>query len=65
MQPVSSRIWTRVAVYISSDDNHYTKGTSYVKYSYIIQIICIQLYDFNNSYLFTIILWVEVIIPNK
>ena len=25
---VSSRIWTRVAVSISYDDNHYTKGTS-------------------------------------
>ena len=28
MQSFSSRIWTRVAVYISYDDNHYTKGTS-------------------------------------
>ena len=28
MQSVSSRIWTRVAVSISSDDNHYTTGTS-------------------------------------
>ena len=28
MQSVSSRIWTRVAVYISYDDNHYTTGTS-------------------------------------
>ena len=25
---VSSRIWTRVAVSISYDDNHYTTGTS-------------------------------------
>ena len=29
MQSVSSRIWTRVAVSISYDDNHYT-GTSYL-----------------------------------
>ena len=29
MQPVSSRIWTRVAVFISYDDNNYTTGTSY------------------------------------
>ena len=29
MQSVSSRIWTRVAVSISSDDNHYTTGTTY------------------------------------
>ena len=28
MQPVSSRIWTRVAVSIFYDDNHYTTGTS-------------------------------------
>ena len=28
MQSASSRIWTRVAVSISSDDNHYTTGTS-------------------------------------
>ena len=28
MQSVSSRIWTRVDVSISYDDNHYTTGTS-------------------------------------
>ena len=28
MQSVSSRIWTRVAVSFSYDDNHYTTGTS-------------------------------------
>ena len=28
MQSVSSRIWTRVSVSISYDDNHYTTGTS-------------------------------------
>ena len=28
MQSVSSKIWTRVAVSIFYDDNHYTKGTS-------------------------------------
>ena len=27
MQSVSSRIWTRVTVFISYDDNHYTTGT--------------------------------------
>ena len=27
MQSVSSRIWTRVTVPISYDDNHYTTGT--------------------------------------
>ena len=29
MQSVRSRIWTRVAVSISYDDNHYTTGTSH------------------------------------
>ena len=28
MQSFSSRIWTRVAEFISYDDNHYTTGTS-------------------------------------
>ena len=28
MLSVSARIWTRVAVSISNDDNHYTTGTS-------------------------------------
>ena len=27
MQSISSRIWTRVAVSISYDNNHYTTGT--------------------------------------
>ena len=30
MQSVSSRIWTRVAVSISYDDNNYTTGTSWL-----------------------------------
>ena len=32
MQSVSSRIWTRVAVFISYDDNNYTTGTFYLLY---------------------------------
>ena len=32
MQSVSSRIWTRVAVFISYDDNHYTTDTSTMAY---------------------------------
>ena len=32
MQSVSSRIWTRVAVSISYDDNHYTTDTLYMMY---------------------------------
>ena len=34
MQSVSSWIWTRVAVSVFYDDNHYTTGTSYI-YIYI------------------------------
>ena len=30
MQSVSSRIWTRIAVFISYGDNDYTTGTSYL-----------------------------------
>ena len=42
MQSVSSRIWTRVVVSISYDDNHYTTGTSksiLYKLSVLFQII--------------------------
>ena len=35
MQSVSSRIWTRVAVSISNDDNHYTTGTSRASVVYV------------------------------
>ena len=38
MQSVSSRIWTRVAVSISYDDNYYTTGTS------------IQIISLNSAY---------------
>ena len=38
MQSVSSRIWTRVAVSISYDDNHYTTGTSSN-----VKVICLHL----------------------
>ena len=34
MQSVSSRIWTRVALSISYDDNHYTTGTSFTIHPY-------------------------------
>ena len=36
MQSVSSRIWTRVAVSISYDDNHYTTNTSITGNMFII-----------------------------
>ena len=41
MQSVSSRIWTRVAVSISCDNNHYTTGTSHCS---------IHLYHNSNYY---------------
>ena len=40
-----SRIWTRVAVSISYDDNHYTTGTSIV----VIIIIIINFFASNNN----------------
>ena len=60
MQSVSSRIWTRVAVSNSYDDNDYTTGTSNrqqlydIKYSYSVQIcryiISTILSNINNLY---------------
>ena len=45
MQSVSSRIWTRVAVSISYDDNNYTTGTTAKSclYIYIKYMICQQI----------------------
>ena len=40
MQSVSSRIWTRVAVSISYDDNHYTTDTS----TFLLQFIFLVFY---------------------
>ena len=51
MQSVLSRIWTRVTVSISYDDNHYTTVTSnllriivisYMESYNFVQIICIR-----------------------
>ena len=44
MQSVSSRIWTRAAVSISYDDNHYTISFiyEYLKLNNCVQIICIS-----------------------
>ena len=41
MQSVWSRIWTRVAVSISYDDNHDTTGSSYIMFDYVSTYICI------------------------
>ena len=35
MQSVSSRIWTRIAVSISCEDNHYTTGTARIEFLFI------------------------------
>ena len=40
MQSASSRIWTRVAVSISYDDNHYTTGTSFKN---VINEMCLEI----------------------
>ena len=54
MQSVSSRIWTRVAVSISNDDNHYTT-VKYLKPYQFVQMICTSLFKMwptNKSYIF-------------
>ena len=42
MQSVSSKIWTRVAVSISYDDNHYTTATAWKwrLYQIVIGVLC-------------------------
>ena len=47
MLSVSSRIWTRVAVSISYDDNHYTTGTSII--IIIIVIFILLIWEFFTS----------------
>ena len=42
MQSVSSRIWTRVAVFISYDDNNYTTGTCLI-IAHIFRFVCIDM----------------------
>ena len=44
MQSVSSRIWTRVAVSISFDDNHYTTGTTRIPHTHTYIHIHIYIY---------------------
>ena len=45
MQSVSSRIWTRVAVSISYDDNHYTTGKQMISDSIRLEIIYLIRFD--------------------
>ena len=44
MQSVSSRIWTRVAVSTSYDDNHYTTGNyTTLLYNPSLEVMCLLL----------------------
>ena len=47
MQLVSSRIWKRVAVSISYDDNHYTTGSSYIFIANVIAWLEFELSNFD------------------
>ena len=51
MQAVSSKIWTRVAVSISYDDNYYITGTSTTVYCFL-KVLSAQLYDFKKVFIF-------------
>ena len=53
MQSVSARIWTRVAVFIFYDDNHYTTGTSYPSLTFAKMIQNTSINP-NNSFLCSI-----------
>ena len=53
MQSVRSRIWTRVAVSISCDDNDYTTGTSETVgkrklYLYLTELLELELFDYTE-----------------
>ena len=51
MQSVSSRIWTRVTVFISFDDNNYTTGTSQKRGGHLIYIWFLpQVDNFDMNY---------------
>ena len=58
MQSVSSRIWTRVAVSITYDDNHYTTGTSSernvinLKFGWGLELIEQPLYTYLCTYIY-------------
>ena len=54
MQSVSSRIWTRMAVFISYGDNDYTKGTWYYfheSYYRLVKIKNILFYNILSFYI--------------
>ena len=50
MQSVSSRIWTRIAVFISYGDNDYTTGTSFLDLVCIIETATyLRQWDFDGK----------------
>ena len=51
MQSVSSRIWTRIAVFISYGDNDYTTGTSLC----VVVRVNVPCVDKNRTYSFTML----------
>ena len=59
MQSVKSRIWTRVAVFISYDDNNYTTGTLYSLYHHPFAVYQNSFTEGKN--LFTISLFVFLV----
>ena len=62
MQSVSSRIWTRVVVSISYDDNHYTTCTNQTVFS----LSLCQSYSFHSSTRFlSFFIFVFVFLPSK
>ena len=59
-QSISSRIWIRVVVFISYDDNHYTTGTSWFIF-FVCYIYILLLFFFVMLYLYIIIIFLYVI----
>ena len=61
MQSVSSRIWTHIAVSISYDDNHYTKGTSIVPCISHDQKSWIRLFEFHIVQILMGKVWIQLL----
>ena len=62
MQSVSSRIWTRIVVSNSYDDNHYTTGTSLLLYTLlepnlISSVVCDHKFLDDFKHLFSKTIW--------
>ena len=55
MQLVSARIWARIAVSISYDDNHYIKGTwIFIDSRPKMQVLCKNRHGMEKEWLFPI-----------